>query len=101
MNARGTTPQPQNSGNSKPHPQTRLAKVAVAVGFCAYGAAELWGRTVFGVVVVLAAVTIGAAVVDLRRLKPIRPETGYLSFLAIIAAAMGLLIAYVSKSPIL
>jgi hypothetical protein len=73
----------------------------VVAGIAAYGASELWGHGVVALVLPLGAVGIAAGIAALLRVKRYRAANGGLALLGVVAGAVGVLIALVSRNPLL
>jgi hypothetical protein len=73
----------------------------VAAGIAAYGASELWGHAVVALVVPLGAVAVVLGIQALLRVKRSRAANGGLALLGVVAGAVGMLIAVISRNPLL
>ncbi len=101
MNARSTDPSKPPTDDSVPRPPNPLATAAAATGIAAYGASELWGHGVVAVAVPLGAVAVVLGIEALLRVKRTRAANGGLAFLGVVAGAVGILIALISRNPLL
>ncbi len=101
MNARSPDPDTKPVDDSPPRPPNPLGNAAAATGIAAYGASELWGHSVVALVVPVGAVAIVLGIEALLRVKRTRAENGGLAFLGVVAGAVGILIAVISRNPLL
>jgi hypothetical protein len=96
-----TDPSTSPADDSVPRPPNPLATAAAATGISAYGASELWGHGVVALVVPLGAVAVILGVQALLLVKRTRAANGGLAFLGVVAGAVGILIAVISRNPLL
>jgi hypothetical protein len=101
VKARSTDPSTSPADDSTPRPPNPLATAAAATGITAYAASELWGHGVVAVVVPLGAVAVVLGIEALLRVKRTRAANGGLALLGVVAGAVGILIAVISRNPLL
>ena len=101
VKTRSTDPTASPTDDSAPRPPNPLSTAAAATGILAYAASELWGHGVVALVVPLGAVAVVLGIAALLRVKRYRAANGGLAFLGVVAGAVGILIAILSKNPLL
>lgn len=101
MKAQRTEPKRTLTQDWGPRPPNPLSKIAAGLGLCSYALAELWGHGVVALAVSLGAVAMAVGIVALVRVKRYRASNGGLAFLGVVAVAVGILIAILSRNPLL
>ena len=101
MNARSIGPGKLPADDSAPRPANPLSTASAATGITAYAMSELWGHGVVAIAVPLGAVAIVLGIQALLRVKRYRAANGGLAFLGVVAGAVGILIAVISRNPLL